>query len=338
MFFRSLSIRFLPLGIVFPVLVSLLAMSLAGGCDRNSKKRVTIIPEEETIAVVNNKKISLATFNARLHLFLKRYRQFVVTDDKPLGTIKEIVINQLVEEELIGQEASRKGIQVSEEELEAITAEYPLVYEDANIDKLLTGNNLNEAEWRKRFRKHLIRKKIVQKQVISKIPITKREIRSYYREHRRKLVRPQAFKIRNITLSTEGEAKAIRSKILRGKNFKYLVREHSISRDKAFDGDLGYIERGDLPREMETAIFRLGYSKHKSQISGVVTSQDGYHIFKLEKYRRRKSLSLNEAKSMIKKILIRQRWDDSYRKWMAKLRENAKISIDQTMLTREEGF
>jgi parvulin-like peptidyl-prolyl isomerase len=308
------------------------------GCESNSKKRTSIVPEEETIAIVNNKKISLAAFHAKLHSVLNRYRQLILTDEKQLSEIKEIVIEQLVDEELLNQEASRKGIRVSDEEMEPIVAESLTPYEGAGFDTQLKKINMTKTEWKERLRKQLLVRKLIEEEVIRKIPITKREIRSYYQKHQRELVIPEGFKIRNITLSSNEEASAIRSQIRRGKNFIKLIREHSISPDKARDGDLGYIERGDLPLEMERVIFKLGFRKFRSSLSQPIHSQDGYHIFRLEKYRRKRRLSLSAAKSRIKKILIEQKEDEYYARWLEKLKKNATISIDREMLNREEGF
>jgi len=322
-----------------PLLVlGILFVLLSNACDLNNKKQTAFIPEEETIAVVNNKKISLATFNAQLQSFLERYRKFIISDDKRLAEIKEIVIEQLIDEELINQEAARKGIQVPEAEIKAILAESVEPYEGSNLNEMLRENNLDEKEWKNKARLYLLKRKLIEKEVLEKTPITKREITSYYQKHRQDFTVSQGYRVRNITLSTEEEAKAILSQIKRKRSFRQLVREHSISPDKAEDGDLGYIEKGVLPLEMETAIFRLGFRKNKSQVSEIIRSQDGYHIFKLIKYRRRRRLSLNQARPKIKKILIEQKIHESYIKWLNRLKNSATISVDREMLAREEGF
>ena len=320
------------------IILTLLILLLSAGCDANNKKLVTFTPEEETIAVVNNKKISLATFNTRLQSFLERYRKFIISDDKRLAEIKEIVIQLLIDEELINQEAARKSIQVSDKEIQTVMTESVEPFQNLNQKELLKDKNFNLEEWKNQARFYLIERKLLEKEVLGKTPITKREITSYYQEHRQDFTVPQGFRVRNITLSTEEEARAILSQIKRGRSFRRLVREHSISPDKNVDGDLGYIERGVLPLEMETAIFRLGFSAHKSRLSDVIRSQDGYHIFKLIKYRRKSRMSLNQARPKIKQLLLDQRSHQSYIKWLNRLKDTATITIDQVMLAREEGF
>ncbi len=320
------------IGIVVSMLLFL------SSCDKDSKKQTATISEEETIAVINNKKISLAKFHSELHSFLKHYRQLILTDEKQLAEIKEIVINQLINDELIGQEAARKGIHVSDEEMETIVAESFSPHEGASFDNYLKNSDMTEKRWKEKLKQYLIQKKLVNEEVNSKIPITKREIKSYYQNNRQEFTIDSAIKVRNITLSTEDEAKAIRSKLLRKANFKKLIREHSISPDKVLDGDLGYIKRGDLPSEMESAIFSKKYPSFIRRVTEVVHSQDGFHVFKLERYKRRKKLNYKSAKPRIKKILVEQKWDEYYTHWLNKLRKNATISVDQAMLSREEGF
>ncbi len=328
------------------LLISILVViALLSGCEKEPEMKSAIIPEEETIVVVNNKRISLARFQRRLSLFLKQYGQLMITDEKQLAKIKDIVINRMIDEELISQEASRKGIKVSNEEIETEIADTLANFgkSDAGYGqnppvKELDRTDLNQTEWENRLRQLINQKKLVQQEVIEKVPITKREIVSYYQTHRREFTRPRAYKVRNITLATYAEAVAIRLKIKLGTNFRFLVREHSISPDKAVDGDLGYIERGDLPLEMESEIFRSSYKSRGKDISNIVRSQDGFHIFKRERYRRRRRMSLKQARPEIKKILVTQKRDAAYQRWLEKLKKNAKISIDKAMLASEEGF
>lgn len=319
-------------------LVLVLLTLILSSCEPGNDRREAIIPEEETIAVINNKKITLAVFQTKLHGFLQYYSDLIQTDEEQLGEIKNIVMNQLIDEELINQEASRKGIQVSEEELDSIMAESMSSYSEVNLESHFKAAGMSEEEWKSSLRQYLVREKLIREEVIKKIPITKREISSYYQENGNQFVAPQALKVRNITLSTEEEATAIHSQLLRGKDFKELIRHHSISPDKIVDGDLGFITKGELPEEMENVVFGKKFNKFKPRYTEVVRSQDGFHVLKLEQYRRAKKISLNEARPRIKQILIEQKWDQYYTRWMEKLREDATISIDQDMLQKEEGF
>jgi parvulin-like peptidyl-prolyl isomerase len=298
----------------------------------------TVIQENDTIAIVNNKRISLTTFQRRLSAFLKQYGYLAIDGRQQLTKVKEIVMNQLVDEELMTQEASRRGIRFSaaevETELQKSLSENP--YDTLRFHLNDTGEG--EEEWILRLRQHLLFRKLIWQEVLEKIPITKREISSYYDDHRQDFIVPPSIRVRNITLTTQAEAVAIRSMLQRGVDFSQLVREHSISPDKNSDGDLGYITRGELPLEMETEIFPPDVRRRSQFISDIIRSQDGFHILKMEGYRHQTQMTLDEARPLIKQILLEKKRDEAYQKWLLKLRQSASISIDQAMLTREEGF
>ncbi|MBU3915028.1 peptidyl-prolyl cis-trans isomerase, partial [bacterium] len=211
-------------------------------------------------------------------------------------------------------------------------------HEGASFDNYLKNSGMTEKKWKEKLKQYLIQKKLVNEEVNSKILTTKREIKSYYQENIQEFTTDSAIKVRNITLSTEEEAKAIQSKLLRGANFNNLVREHSISPDKVLDGDLGYIKRGDLPAEMESVIFSKEYPVFTPRVTEVVQSQDGFHVFNLEKIQGSKKMNLMSSEPRIKNILVEKKWDEYYNRWLNKLKKNATISIDQALLSREEGF
>lgn len=311
----------------------------SSSCTQQEESSNAIVSDDETIAIINHVKLQLSDFQTRLNNFKQRYQNLLLQDQQHLVKVNKIVIDSLIEEELINQEATRKGIKVSNEELENMVGEAISPYpNNLPLDKVLANENISKEEWRKRLKYFLTRQKLIRQEVIDKIPITKREIRSYYKKNGEQFTQKYAFRIQNITLATEAEAKVILAKLKRGARFKTLVKRHSISPDKVADGDLGYIERGDLPPEMETAIFKLGFRKGKVRLSEIVRSQDGFHIFYLLKYRKSKQLSQRDATPQIKKILLDQKIESFYTAWMDGLKKNAKIAVDSHMLTSEEGF
>ena len=323
---------------LFLSLIVTAMLLISEGCDQRDLNQFAIITENDSIATVNNAKIPLGAFRSELSSFLQQYRRLVHPDEKQLDVIRKFVIHRMVNDELISQEAIRKGINVTPEELDHSIAQFLAPYQSTDISSILKGKNINEAQWKDKLAKLMVKKKLVQIEVIDKIAVTKREIRKYHQENRNKLVTPQSFRVRNITLSTKKEAKAILQKLKKGEDFVNLVREYSISPDKNSDGDLGYIQDGDLPKAMQKAIFKLGFNSSRKRISDIVEAQDGFHIFKLLAYQKRKKPTQRQATSMIREILANQKWSAAYAGWIRRLRDNAKIVIDQEMLSSEKGY
>ncbi|MDX2469753.1 MAG: peptidylprolyl isomerase, partial [SAR324 cluster bacterium] len=146
---------------------------------------------------------------------------------------------------------------------------------------------------------------------------------------------PKAIRVKNITLASDSEAQTIRNEIIRHRKIDELIQEYSISPDRDASGDMGYIEKGELPFELEQAIFKLTW---QNKVSQIVHSQDGYHIFYWVKTRWRGKPTEKEASEKIKESIRAEKQDEFYSNWIKLLKDKATIQIDQAMLKSEEGF
>ena len=91
---------------------------------------------------------------------------------------------------------------------------------------------------------------------------------------------------------------------------------------------MGYVARGDLPEEMEKAIFSL----KEGEVSPVVSSSYGYHLFKVIQKGPDDDEGtqhwLDEARGEIK----RQKLEAAYRTWLDELRSKYKITVNDEMM------
>ena len=86
---------------------------------------------------------------------------------------------------------------------------------------------------------------------------------------------------------------------------------------------MGVFERGDLPKEMETVVFSLPVN----QISRVVESEFGFHIFKVSKIHGGKQKYLKDVSEEIEKILFNTKMIYEYTRYMRILRNNINVKI-----------
>lgn len=80
----------------------------------------------------------------------------------------------------------------------------------------------------------------------------------------------------HILVATEDEANEIKKLLDQGSDFKELAKLRSKGPAAQRGGDLGVITKGDLLPELDRAISALNVG----QISGVIKSELGFHIFK----------------------------------------------------------
>lgn len=84
-------------------------------------------------------------------------------------------------------------------------------------------------------------------------------------------------KASHILVSSEGEAKALKSEIEEGASFEELAKKYSKCPSGANGGDLGYFRRGQMVKEFENAAF----DTEINQVSDPIKTQFGCHLIKV---------------------------------------------------------
>ena len=123
------------------------------------------------------------------------------------------------------------------------------------------------------------------------ISFSEEEVREEYQVRREMLERTAAGaerrRVSHILLSgsdARGQADALRAELEDGADFAELAREHSADAATASSGgDLGAVARGDLPRDMEEAVFALS----EGEVSAPVASDMGVHLLSVTRIQRR---------------------------------------------------
>jgi parvulin-like peptidyl-prolyl isomerase len=93
--------------------------------------------------------------------------------------------------------------------------------------------------------------------------------------NRRELKGPR-YRALQILLKTPEEAEQVLNELIAGADFREVAKKRSIGPNAQRGGDLGYFYKGDFQPEFEEAILKL----KPGEISGVVKTSLGYHIFK----------------------------------------------------------
>ena len=130
-----------------------------------------------------------------------------------------------------------------------------------------------------------------QEKVAATINVTDEQLRAAYSSSLDNFRMPERVHARHILLKTDGksdtEKKALHAKaedllkqLKNGADFAELAKKYSDDSSKEQGGDLGWFTHGQMVAEFDNAAFAL----KPKELSGVVTSQFGYHIIQtLEK-------------------------------------------------------
>ncbi|MEZ8064246.1 MULTISPECIES: peptidylprolyl isomerase [Vibrio] len=146
----------------------------------------------------------------------------------------------------------------------------------------------------------------------SQLEVSDEEAQKYYQEHLDKYSTEEQRKVSHILVQGDDEAKAqsILDELNAGADFTTLAEEKSDDFGSAdVGGDLGWIERDVMDPAFEDAAFAL---ETIGDITGLVKSDFGYHIIKLDELKASQAQSYQEVAAEIKQELIDQHAVDQF--------------------------
>lgn len=198
-------------------------------------------------------------------------------------------------------------------------------------------NNIeNEKDFQTRLadvREQLLIESILSKRLATEAKIGDEEIKKYYDDNKEKFKKEREINTRHILLKTEEEAKQIKEKLKNGEDFVELAKQYSIDPNaKATGGEVGFHPKGTLLPEYEEAAFKLS---KVGQVSGIVKSQFGYHIIRLEGAKPPAYVPFDEVKDYIKQQLMQEKQKELVEKYIQDLKKSAKITINENLLKEE---
>jgi peptidyl-prolyl cis-trans isomerase C len=206
---------------------------------------------------------------------------------------KAVVVNKLISQELVLQEAQKAGVDKQ--------ADYQ-AKEDLMRRELMINTYLQDY--------------------LKKNPIDEAATKAAYEKFKAQ-VGNKEFNARHILVKTEAEAKDVIAQLAKGGDFAKLAKEKSIdpgSKDKG--GELGWFSPASMVRPFSDAVSKL----QKGLYTTVpVQTQFGWHVIKLEDIRDMQPPAYEQVKENIQKDLQQKQLE----KLLNDLRSKAKI-VDNT--------
>ncbi|MGR5554803.1 peptidylprolyl isomerase [Vibrio fortis] len=144
------------------------------------------------------------------------------------------------------------------------------------------------------------------------IQVSDEQAEQYYQEHLDKYSTEEQRKVSHILVQGDDEAKAqaILDELNAGADFTALAEEKSDDFGSAdVGGDLGWIERDVMDPAFEDEAFAL---ENVGDTTGLVKSEFGYHIIKLDELQASKAQPFSEVAAEIKQELLDQEAVDQF--------------------------
>ncbi len=295
---------------------------------------------DRVAAVVNKEIITQSEVDM---LFRPIYEQIKNTYKGPnlqgeLETLRLKLLNQLIEDRLVAQEAQKLGIVVSDEELTEEIDQFKKQFpDDAAFKKELEASGISQADIAKRFKERLSIAKLHQGIIRGRVIVSPGEAEQYYKEHPEQFFQKEQIELWGITLRKGDEAiqkgtmdegvkkkaNQLISDLKEGKNFEELAQKYSEDSNAAKKGYMDFVDRGTLVADIDKALFSLP----ENGVSEVLETEQAYHIFKVGKKRPASSETFEEVKDKVNDMLFRKKAHERFISWMDDLKKKSFISI-----------
>jgi peptidyl-prolyl cis-trans isomerase C len=259
--------------------------------ETNPEDVETILPPETILASFNGQTITLGEFDQLWEEVPEEYK---------LQLDKSMLLDQLISEKLLMQEAKNMGLEEDSVVLEQI----------------------------KKMTEQILVQVLIEREILDKVNINDQEVSEYYEQNKESFTEKEQVYLYNILLETEEEAQDILEQLKAGGDFSEIAKEKSTGPSAAQGGDLGYLTKGTIIPEIEEVVFAL----EVEELSEVVKSDYGFHILKITEKKPETVRALEEVKEEIIQTLLPGKQKEAFDNLLEELKGKAEIEINEEAL------
>jgi peptidyl-prolyl cis-trans isomerase C len=235
---------------------------------------------------VNGTNISTAGVDAQI-------KTLVANGQKETPELRQQLINQLINTELLAQQARNQGLDKTERAqrgLEIIQRNY---LAKLMIEDFAQKNPLTDAEIKNAYD-------------VRVAEINKNHVKEY--------------KLRSILVSSESEANSIIAKLKSNESFEKIAKEKSIGPLKSVGGEMGWVLPANLDQSLANEVLALAKGSNSQK---PVKSSAGYRVIKVEDIRQFSLPSYDQYKPLLARELMAKKIND----YLNNLNKSAKIQV-----------
>ena len=250
--------------------------------------------------------------------------------------VQRQVLDQLIAQELLWQEAKRKGFVATPAEVDQAIAQLRQNYDnDVAYQLELERNGFTPETYREDLKRQMSVWHWAQETFTDAVTVSDEDIHEFYVANPNRFRQPEQVKARHVLINVatdadEATVEAARQAIEKilaearaGADFAELARQHSEGPTAPRGGDLGIFSRGQMVKPFEDAAFAL----QPGEISDVVRTRFGFHVIKVEARRDAQIVSEAQAAPSIREYLGSEKLTDAVEQSLEELKQAGSIEI-----------
>ncbi len=339
------------------VLIATLAFSLliAGvACDKGDKSKEGQAEKTSTETSVEEKGSKvLATVGdeditaGEVSEIVDHQKNMMARQGRPVSPqmeqmLRKRVLDDMIKNELIAQEAEEQGINATEKEIDEIyNQEVQRAGGESNLESGLTQAGMSKEEFRERIGMYVTMNKLREKVTSEVADITEEDARQFFEENKQMFSKSERVHAYHILLklnenASKKEEQKVKEKIQKiheevtkeGADFQKLAEKYSEGPSAKKGGDLGTFGKGRMAPEFEKAAFNL----EEGEISEPVRSKFGYHIIKVTEKKDAETPEFKDVKDTLLRVLSERKINEAFSEFVEELRRDTDVTIKSEKL------
>jgi peptidyl-prolyl cis-trans isomerase C len=152
---------------------------------------------------------------------------------------------------------------------------------------------------------------------------SEQDAKAYFEKNKAQFVTPESVHLHHILVKTDKEAKDVLDRLKKGEKFADVATQVSICPSKVRGGNLEWLPRGSLVKEIEEVAFTM----NPGQPVGPVQSKFGYHVLLLEEKKTAQENSFDQVKDYLVEQLRFQKQQEQYEQLADSLRKKMNVQF-----------
>ena len=306
--------------------------------DTQPGTRIGTNDPEDAVATVNGVAILREDYeNAVEQTRLRFAQQGRNISDPEMESFRTEILDQLIAEELLYQEALRQGLEAGDQAVDSQYQQMRSQFEtDEQWQQALSSNNTSEEELRSQISRNNLIQQVITDAVGDSTQVSQEEIQEFYENNPEFFEQGEQIAARHILISTEGleddaaiedarqRAQDVRQELVDGADFATLAQERSEGPSASRGGELGTFGRGQMVPPFEEAAFAL----EEGEISQVVETQFGFHVIQVTEKMDGGTAPVEQVSANIEQYLGQQKRADALAAYVEQLREDADVEVN----------
>lgn len=301
----------------------LVLLLIVNGCSNKG----TAIGSGDAAAIVNGEKILNSELDERTEQIavLSGYNLDDPNSPTLRNYLKQQLIEILIDEKLIRQEAAKLEITVSQEDLDAEMKKIRDQFDtEEKYQQFLDERKFTNDELRGYVEDQLYMNTLFE-HITKDITAPSKDPKEYYEQNKTEFYAPDRVKARHILVASKEDAEAAIKRLDKGEDMSKLAVELSTDPSvKENEGLVDYFTRDDqmITEGFRVAAFSLKAGEYTKE---PVLTTFGYHVIKVEDRLPAKQYEYDEIKDVLTERLLLEERQAKYKEYMDKLKKEAKI-------------